>query len=309
MISSKPLQVHGVLDRGQRLGDRRSCPRRGRPRPSRSAAARAPASPRPLRWPWSSGSTSRCRPCGGCGTSSVKRHGPRPARSRTASSSAGVAAVRFATTRTRAGVEDSMRGTPFGVVGTDRRHSEAARGTAAGLRLPDRRGPSASKASTTPDRTAVPEPVRISSAAASTVHDSLYGRSCTSTSKTSATCDDPRRDRDVLAAPGRPGSRRRPSARGGGGRSARRPRSASEPPPASTRAPSTAWVLTTSNSSSVSRPGLSRIESGIAILPMSCSGAAWRTSRTSGRRGRARGASRAARWPTRCVCSWVLSSR
>ena len=43
--------------------------------------------------------------------------------------------------------------------------------------------------------------------------------------------------------------------------------STSELPSASTRAPSTACVLTTSNSSSASLPGLSRIESGIAILP------------------------------------------
>ena len=38
------------------------------------------------------------------------------------------------------------------------------------------------------------------------------------------------------------------------------------------REPSSAWVLTTSNSSSVSRSGLSRIVSGIAILPRSCDG-------------------------------------
>ncbi len=44
------------------------------------------------------------------------------------------------------------------------------------------------------------------------------------------------------------------------------------------RAPSAAWVLTTSYSSSVSLSGLSRIVSGIAILPRSCSGAATRIS-------------------------------
>src|SRR5215218_1927600 len=52
--------------------------------------------------------------------------------------------------------------------------------------------------------------------------------------------------------------------------------SSSDSPSASTRAPASAWVLTTSNSAADSRPGLSRIESGMAILPTSCSGAAWR---------------------------------
>src|SRR6478609_3032969 len=52
---------------------------------------------------------TRCRPCAVFGTSSVKVVGPRAARLRTVSSSAGVAAVRWATTRTRVGlVEDSM---------------------------------------------------------------------------------------------------------------------------------------------------------------------------------------------------------
>src|SRR3954452_13475751 len=52
--------------------------------------------------------------------------------------------------------------------------------------------------------------------------------------------------------------------------------STSDSAPASTRAPASACVLTRSNSCAESRPGLSRIESGIAILPTSCSGAAWR---------------------------------
>src|SRR4051812_17318479 len=52
----------------------------------------------------------RSRPLDVLGTSSVKVLGPRWARSRTAASRAGVAAVRLATTRTRAGwAEDSMR--------------------------------------------------------------------------------------------------------------------------------------------------------------------------------------------------------
>src|SRR3954452_1109102 len=58
---------------------------------------------------WSSGSTTVCRPWVGLGTSRVKTAGPRAARSRTASMRAGVAAVFAATTRTRAGAEDSMR--------------------------------------------------------------------------------------------------------------------------------------------------------------------------------------------------------
>ena len=59
---------------------------------------------------WSSGSAMRSRPLAVLGTSSVKLHGPRPARSRTQASRAGVAAVRLATTSTRAGwAEDSMR--------------------------------------------------------------------------------------------------------------------------------------------------------------------------------------------------------
>ena len=85
--------------------------------------------------------------------------------------------------------------------------------------------------------------------------------------------------------------------------------STSEPPSASTRAPSTAWVLTTSNSSGSSRPGLSRIESGIAILPRSCSGAAWRTSHTIRSFCPRCRAIRAASAPTRWVCSGELSSR
>ena len=111
--------------------------------------------------------------------------------------------------------------------------------------------------------------------------------------------------------PARPGSRRRPSARGGSGRSARRGRHQRRARrPSASRAPTAAWVLTTSNSSSVSLSGLSRIESGIAILPMSCSGAARRmssTSRPSAARAGGPGARRAR--PTRCVCSQVLSSR
>src|SRR4051794_26500429 len=52
---------------------------------------------------WSSGSVTRCSPCAVGGTSSVKEHGPREARSRTASIKEGVAAVLWATTRTRVG--------------------------------------------------------------------------------------------------------------------------------------------------------------------------------------------------------------
>ncbi|MNY77359.1 hypothetical protein D3C86_2172320 [compost metagenome] len=37
--------------------------------------------------------------------------------------------------------------------------------------------------------------------------------------------------------------------------------------------PSVVWVFMTSNSSTVSLPGLSKMLSGIPILPMSCSGA------------------------------------
>jgi hypothetical protein len=59
---------------------------------------------------WSSGSTTRCSACTGLGTSSEKVAGPRAARSRTASMRAGVAAVRLATTSTRAGADDSMPG-------------------------------------------------------------------------------------------------------------------------------------------------------------------------------------------------------
>jgi hypothetical protein len=57
---------------------------------------------------WSSGSVTRASPCVMFGTSNVNAQGPRAARSRTAASSAGVAAVRWATTRTREGAEDSM---------------------------------------------------------------------------------------------------------------------------------------------------------------------------------------------------------
>ena len=80
-------------------------------------------------------------------------------------------------------------------------------------------------------------------------------------------------ERDLLARQAVRVARRRPSARGGSGdalgglEQRRRPSSR-------IRAPTAAWVLTTSNSSAVSRSGLSRIESGIAILPRSCSGAA-----------------------------------
>src|SRR5881397_1857424 len=52
---------------------------------------------------WSSGSITLARPPTVLGTSSVKLHGPRAARWRTASISAGVAAVLCATTRTRVG--------------------------------------------------------------------------------------------------------------------------------------------------------------------------------------------------------------
>jgi uncharacterized protein YkwD len=59
---------------------------------------------------WSSGSAKRSMPLDVLGTRSVNRAGPRSARSFTAAISAGVAAVRLATTRTRAGCsEDSMR--------------------------------------------------------------------------------------------------------------------------------------------------------------------------------------------------------
>jgi hypothetical protein len=63
--------------------------------------------------PWSSGSTSWCRPCAEDGTSNVNAAGPRAARSRTASRSAGVAAVRLATTRTRAVAPEDSMGLPF----------------------------------------------------------------------------------------------------------------------------------------------------------------------------------------------------
>src|SRR5262245_26146905 len=53
-----------------------------------------------------------CRPCAALGTSRVKVAGPFAARSRTTASSAGVAAVLWATTRTRACEDDSMRA-PF----------------------------------------------------------------------------------------------------------------------------------------------------------------------------------------------------
>jgi len=43
--------------------------------------------------------------------------------------------------------------------------------------------------------------------------------------------------------------------------------------PESIRAPIVVWVLTCSNSASVSLPGLESRASGIAILPTSCSGA------------------------------------
>ena len=75
------------------------------------------------------------------------------------------------------------------------------------------------------------------------------------------------------------------------------------------RAPRAAWVLTTSNSSSVRRSGLSRMCSGTAILPMSCSGAAARISSTSTSSSPNERPSRAAIAPTRWVCSQVLSSR
>src|SRR3954453_9642049 len=75
---------------------------------------------------WSSGSAMRSRPLDVLGTSSVKVLGPRWARSRTAASRAGVAAVRFATTRTRAGwAEDSMRNS-FASVKAGRRGVYAA---------------------------------------------------------------------------------------------------------------------------------------------------------------------------------------
>ena len=83
---------------------------------------------------------------------------------------------------------------------------------------------SASNARTTSGSNCVPAPRRISSAAASTVQDSLYGRSWTSTSNTSATCT--RRPSSGMSLPaGRRGSRCRPSARGASGRRAR-PRAA-----------------------------------------------------------------------------------
>ena len=44
--------------------------------------------------------------------------------------------------------------------------------------------------------------------------------------------------------------------------------------PESSRAPMLVWVLTTENSSSLSPPPLSRMLSGTAIFPRSCSGAA-----------------------------------
>ena len=86
--------------------------------------------------------------------------------------------------------------------------------------------------------------------------------------------DEPAVERDVVARQPVRGSRRRPSARGGERAARSAVRSRSDSPPASTRAPSTACVLTTSNSSLGQLAGLSRIESGIAILPRSCSGAA-----------------------------------
>src|SRR3954447_17787675 len=52
---------------------------------------------------WSSGSVTRCSPCAAGGTSRVNAAAPRDARSRTASIRDGVAAVLWATTRTRAG--------------------------------------------------------------------------------------------------------------------------------------------------------------------------------------------------------------
>ncbi len=108
---------------------------------------------------------------------------------------------------------------------------------------------------------------------------------------------------------GRPDSPCRRTARGGSGRCAPRCGRAAPGTPRGCATPSAAWVLTTSYSSSVSRSGLSRIESGIAILPRSCSGAAARISSTSGSSSPKLRPSRAARAPTRWVCSHVLSSR
>ena len=120
---------------------------------------------------------------------------------------------------------------------------------------------------------------------------------------------EPRLDAGSPRRPARRGSRCRPSARG-----VARDRSAvasrSESPPASTRAPSTACVLTTSNSSSVSLPGLEqdRVRDRDLADVVQRRRAADQPDRRGRRCPRSR-ASRAARSPTRCVCSYVLSSR
>src|SRR4051795_5610044 len=85
--------------------------------------------------------------------------------------------------------------------------------------------------------------------------------------------------------------------------------STSDSASASTRAPASACVLTTANSCAESRPVLSSIESGIAILPTSCSGAAWRMWVTASSDRPSRRPRRAASAATRSVCSRVLSSR
>ena len=76
--------------------------------------------------------------------------------------------------------------------------------------------------------------------------------------------DDPRLERDRLARAARPGSRRRPSARGSGGRSRRT--SCSRSIGAMIRSPSSGCVSMTARSSAVSRPGFERISLGIADL-------------------------------------------
>ena len=67
---------------------------------------------------------------------------------------------------------------------------------------------------------------------------------------------EPPHERDVGARQRRRGSPCRPSARGGSGRCSRRPRAAPSRASASTRAPASAWVLTTSNSAVGEPPGL-----------------------------------------------------
>src|SRR6185437_4243224 len=82
-----------------------------------------------------------------------------------------------------------------------------------------------------------------------------------------------------------------------------------EDDPRSRRWPSSACVSTIARSSGVSGPGFSRIASGIATLPTSCSGAAWLSCSQNSGSMPICSASSVERRPMRSMCAPVSSSR